>query len=252
MSNDSHSYIFFGKVFPERVNVYFSPPIVLNIKNEEAEIEGVLTIYVDLSQIAIRFESKQIVKNCYTLKNIIEDAIRMLLDTLGYTLGCGYDVEITSMIDSLGNPQIVFGVSIKPNIEEFKSKRPKTFQEIFPLFFDERGNYLRLCLSDLREAIRKPKDTGFFCFRAIESLTHYFANKNSLDKKKDSKKIWEIFKDEVGIIEEDIRSIMDYSDPVRHGGTINISPEERQKILDLTWEIVDKYVKFAKNGYKKI
>jgi len=245
MSAESSIYTFFGKIFPERANVNISP-IVMNIENKEAGISGVLKTSIAVSQVSAQFVCKQKVDNIFTLKNYVEDAIRLQVDVLGYTLSCGYDIEITSMIDSIGSPQTVFGVNFD-DIEEFKKKRPKDFNEIMKLFSDEKGNYLRLCMGDLREAVRNPKDAGFFCYRAIESLMQYFT-KNGLDRDK----TWHKFREDVGVRKEQIEYIKKFADPVRHGGSIYISPENSKKILNDAWEIVDKYILFASNGYKKI
>lgn len=219
----------------------------MDINNKEAGVIGSLKTSIDVSQVIAQFVCKQKVDNIFTLKNYVEDAIRLQVDTLGYTLSCGYDIEITSMIDSLGHPPTIFGVNFD-NIEEFKKKRPKNFIEMMKLFSDKKGNYLRLCLSDLREAIRNPKDAGFFCYRAIESLTQFFANQYGLKKEK----TWEKFREDVGIDQIQINYIRDFAAPVRHGGSVYISPEDRKKILNLTWDIVDKYILFACNGYQKI
>ena len=245
MTVDSYTYTFFGKIFPERANVNISP-IVMKVNNKEAGIIGVLKTSIVGSQLSAQFLCKQKVDNIFTLKNYADDAIRLQVDVLGYTLSCGYDIEITSMIDSLGNPQTVFGVNFD-NIEQFKKQRPKNFSEIMKLFSDEKGNHLRLCMGDLREAIRNPKDRGFFCYRAIESLMQYFV-KNGLDRDK----TWQIFRENVGVNKDQIDFIKKFADPVRHGTSIYISPENGKKILDHTWEIVDKYILFAANGYKKI
>ena len=116
-------YTFFGKIFPERAKVDFIP-ITTNLNIIEEQIEGTLKTYIFVSQILAQFVCERPMDNVYSLKNFVEDVIRLEVDILGYTLSCGYDVEITSMIDSIGNHQIVFGVNFYPNIEEFKKKHP--------------------------------------------------------------------------------------------------------------------------------
>jgi hypothetical protein len=122
------------------------------------------------------------------------------------------------------------------------------------IFSKENSEYLRLALSDLREAIRNPKDCGFFCYRSIECLRQYFVYKNNLDNQKNRDKIksWEILGKELDVDNDEIKSIIKpYADPARHGVRVYLSTTERQKIFDLTWKIIDNYVVYASNGYKK-
>jgi hypothetical protein len=248
VNNESYSYTFFGKVLPERANVSISQSF-MNIDFPDAGVKGELKLSIQLSQIFAQFTSLTNVDNIFTLRNYVDTAIRVPIDSLGYILGCGYDIEITSMIDYLGN-QVVFGVGIEGNVEEFKKNRPKDFPEILKLSSEKDGRYLQLCFSDMREAIRNSKDAGFFCYRAIESLTKFFATKHELDKTK-KKETWEKFRETLDIERDQIDFIQNFSEPVRHGDSKYISPEDMKKIYDYTWEMVDKYVVFAVNGYKK-
>lgn len=139
------------------------------VKSLDGDVDGVVRYSISLSQVTATFVVGRPVQNSYTLKNIVEDAIRVALDALGYTLACGYNLEIIQMIDSIGNPPVVFGVGI-PAIENSAASAGVKFENIVSIFVDRKGQYLQRCLADLREAIRAPKDTGFFCYRGIESL----------------------------------------------------------------------------------
>jgi hypothetical protein len=244
------TYIFFGKVLPERANVHI-PPQIAEVTDLNGKKIGEMTSFIVASQITIQVTLTQKFNEIITLKNDIEDAIRVQVDVLGYTNSCGYDIEITQVMDLSGNIQ-VFGVNIE-DTDKFPLKRPKKFFEIMPLISTEQGDYLRLCLSDLREAIRTPKDTGFFCYRSIECLRQYFVDINKLNnqKDKDRKKSWDIFKGELDIERLNIDFIKEYADPVRHGGKKSYSAAEGKKMLEITWEIIDKYIAYASNGYKK-
>ncbi|PKL57827.1 MAG: hypothetical protein CVV34_05495 [Methanomicrobiales archaeon HGW-Methanomicrobiales-5] len=253
MSPESYTYFFFGKVMPERANVNISP-LMGEMKNFNGEKIGEMKTSILVSQITAQItQNTQIQKydELLTIKNALEDAIRVQLDVLGYTNSCGYDIEITQVTDISGAVR-VFGVNVD-NTDQFPLKRPKNFSEIMPLFSTETGEYLRLSLSDLREAIRSPKDTGFFCYRSIECLRQYFVDANKLNnqKDKDRQKSWEILRSELDVDRQKIDFIKLYAGPVRHGGKKQYSAEEGKKMLDMTWEILDKYIIFACNGYKK-
>jgi len=250
MNNVVYIYTFFGKVFPERadVNIPLWTAPLLDLKQKKI---GEIKTFIGASQISIRITSSEklenIGMNIGLLKNFVEEWIRIQVDILGYTLGCGYDVEITQLIDPDGHTT-VYGVNLE-DVKAFEAKRPKKFLEIMNICRDPtKRDYLRLCLSDLREAIRCPKDIGFFCYRAIESLKRYFVD--TLNLENDEKKAWETFRSTLDIDRQKIEFIKQFADPVRHGGRKPFKAEEGKKILDYTWEIVDKYIVFAYNGYK--
>lgn len=173
--------------------------------------------------------------------------IRVALDALGYTLACGYDLEIIQMVDSVGNPPVVFGVGI-PAIEKSTASAGIKFENIVSIFGDRRGQYLSRCLADLREAIRAPKDTGFFYYRGIESLRQFFLQEM---KAKDDKVSWELLRSELAVDREEIETVKGLADPIRHGAGGGISDSERANVFTLTWNIVNKFIKYANAGYRK-
>lgn len=248
-AKDEYSYTFLGKVLPERVNVSI-PSLTLKIDYPDAKIKGTILLSIQLCQIYARFTSDEKIENILTLRNHVETAIRIPVDNLGYLLGCGYDIEIDSMIDYSGE-HTVFPVSITSNVNEFRNKRPKEFLELLKISSGREGKYLQYCLSDLREAILQNRGTGFYCYRAIESLSLFFADRNAIPKE-NKKEIWKKFRESLDIQREKIDFILKFSKPVRHGDTIYVSPEDMKKIFDYTYEIVDKYVIFAANGYKQL
>jgi len=244
--SEKFRYTFFGKAHPERCLVSIGE-LRIEIKNTEGEINGELVFYISLSQIVAVFSCDKQVENYLTLKNSVENLIRTAVDALGYTLACGYDIEIVDMIDSLGNAPIVFGVVI-PAIVSSAKDAGVTFLNIIDVFKDARGKYLMRCLADLREAIRVPGDTGFFCYRGIESLRQFFIHQ---EVAKDDKTSWEMLRTELNVDRSDLDEIKVFADPLRHGDFVAISDAERAKVFRLTWSIVNKFVKYANAGYKK-
>lgn len=239
-------YTFFGKVHPERCNVSISE-LRAQVKSLDGDVDGIVRHSISLSQVTATFECNRPVQNVYTLKNIVEEGIRVALDALGYTLACGYDLEIIQMIDSIGGPPIVFGVGISVINKSAESAGVK-FENIVSTYGDTKGQYLQRCLADLREAIRAPKDTGFFCYRGIESLRQFFLQEM---KAKDDRISWELLRSELAVERGDIEIVKGFADPIRHGGSGGISDEERAKVFTLTWNIVNKFIKYANRGYQK-
>lgn len=262
MTIESYTYIFRGTVLPERANVNISTPLTAEMTDLNGKKIGEMTTSIVASQITVhvtltqKFDEIFILKNdgknaIFTLKNDIEDAVRVLVDVLGYTNSCGYDVEIAQVKDSSGKVH-VFGVNTH-DVKKFPLKRPKTFSEIMPLLSAEQGDCLRLCLSDLREAIRSPKDKGFFCYRSIECLRQYFVNVNNLDNNKfeDRKKSWDILEHELDVGHDKVKTLEGSAKFARHGDKKPYSAAEGEEMLETTRGIIDKYIVYACNGYKK-
>lgn len=239
-------YTFFGKVYPERCNVSI-PEFRLRVDTPSDEIHGELKYSISLSQVTATFVCEKPIVNILTLKNCVEDAIRVGLDTLGYILACGYDFEVIVMTNSLGNGPVVFGVGI-PVIEKEASNAGISFEVIMELFKDAKGRYLQNCLANLREAIRVPKDTGFFCYRALKSLRQFFIHEKGASDKESS---WEMFRSELNVDRADIDGVKALADPVRHGAGVGISDAQRAKTFMLVWAIIIKYIKYGSAGYKK-
>jgi hypothetical protein len=110
MTSEGYSYIFFGKVIPERANVNISS---LNAEMSDLNEKklGEMKTSIIASQITVQVNLKQKFDEILTLKNAVEEAIRVQVDLLGYTNSCGYDIEISQVTDLAGNTQ-VFGVNI--------------------------------------------------------------------------------------------------------------------------------------------
>jgi hypothetical protein len=244
MVSDCVVYTFFGKVLPERTNVTIFQ-IAYRLVQPDTGIDGNLIVNIDLSQVTARFISSEEVIDLLTLKNYVHDAIRVELDILGYMNGCGYELEITQVADSLGNPPIIFGVGI-PVLENVS--RSVDFEKVMNLFQDNRGNYLRLCLADLREAIREPRDVGFFIYRAIESLMQSFRTDDSTEGKR---KGWESLRSELSVAQDNTRKLEKVANSFRHGETRYMSDAEKCDLFIIAWDIVGKYIEYACNGYQK-
>jgi hypothetical protein len=74
-------YTFFGKVYPERCNVSIKE-LHAQVKSPDGDVDGVVRYFISLSQVTATFVGGRPVQNIYTLKNIVEDVIRVALDAL--------------------------------------------------------------------------------------------------------------------------------------------------------------------------
>jgi hypothetical protein len=84
-------------------------------------------------------------------------------------------------------------------------------------------------------------DTGFYCYRAVESLRHHCAALNGLLDAEKAKQ-WEKFREVSGCEEDTLRAIKAAADPLRHGEPTDITSEYRTQLLTHTCGVVDAYL----------
>jgi len=240
----SHRYTFTGLVHPERATLSVSR-VVSQISARDAGVVGTLTTNIIVSQVTCTFETETVVPNVFTLRNLVSDAVRIVVDAVGFLYGHGYDVEIVQLIRPDSGDPLVFGVDIpvlKPSTPDLTSR----MNEVMRLFEDPRGAYLQNCFADLREAIRSPQDTGFFCYRALESLRQFFVEHGAA---KSDKASWEQLRSSLKVSRSDIDDIKTFADARRHGKGKGISDAERAEVFRKTWLIVNSHIDFSVSGY---
>jgi hypothetical protein len=240
---DELVYIFTGRVIPERATVNTSE-FIFGIPESEDVPEGKLCVQIIYSQIFARYFGSGAVKNILTLRNTVEDSVRVILDVLGYFKGYAYDAEITQMIKPFSTENVVFGVDVAA-IGGLVEKSGISIEDIFKVLFKPGGVYLREAFSDVREAMKSPRDTGFYCYRSIESLMNCCAKMNNISVKNNKSRAWREFRTTYSIEESDIKWIKEFADPPRHGDFLKetrMTDKNRADLFKKTWEIINKYI----------
>lgn len=238
------AYIFTGRVMPERANVNVSA-VPIQFQATDAGVSGNGVISVVVSQVSVTLNTETVNVDLGTLKNYVEYIVRTLVDAFGYFSGRGYDVEITSVIEPNGK-QTVFGVGIH-ELEEAQRERPLGFHEIIEVM--NKSVHLSRALGDLRESIRTPWDTGFFCYRAIECIRQSF--KREEDGKDDSPS-WERLRDALCIDRSWINYLIKFAKPQRHGETPYMSGKDRDSAMQHAWKVVDRFCVYVQRGFQKL
>jgi hypothetical protein len=214
------TYVFTGKVLPERAVVDVSASMSFGVRAEEAGIafDAVVSIGVSQVSVMVRTEDKNI--DVATLKNYVGDLVKAIVDTNGYLMGRGYDVVIDSVVSPDGR-QTVFGVGIL-ELEKTQGERPLQFRDVFQLAL--KSQHLQRALGDLREAIRSSMDTAFFCYRATEDIMQYFRKEEDGD---DRGLGWERMREALRIDRSWIDYLKGTADLQRHGLAPYTSGENR-------------------------
>lgn len=237
-------YTFYGIVLPERAAVTINGFPILAFKAPDAGFGGEIKFSIDVSKISITVRITEGNPDIFTLRNYVESIIRSNVDFLGYIKGCGYDLELSSATDELGN-HTVFGVDIA-RIAKQESIRPIAVQDFLTLL--PQSNELRRALADLRQSIRSSSDTGFYCFRALECLRHYFV----LDSDSKEAASWKRMEKALNYKRSFIRPLDTFGGDQRHGKDIYMSAENREDCMEKAWKIVDRFCIYIKNGEKNL
>jgi len=232
--------IFTGTVLPERAKVEVSPSqrLVLQIPESDAVIDILLSVL--LSQVSVAVEVKEGGIDLATLRNTVDYVLRIYLDGLGYALGHAYDLEITSAATDDG-AHIVFGVDV-PILVSQRTERPFTPGETIQLALDHPP--LRRALADLRQAMRTPGDTGFYCYRAIEAIRRDFVE----NFKEARAAAWERLRTKLRVSRSWIDPLETRSLPQRHGEVTFMTDSERSDSFDRAWKVIDRYCQYLAQG----
>lgn len=238
---ETNTYIFSGRVLPERAPLHASE-FSATVPAADGVPEGNLSIQIAASQVAARFVCAGTVNNIETLRNVVEDATRTLLDAVGFHRGYAYDMEIVQMIRPDWGEKRVFGIDV-PVLAKACERAGLEFRDIMAKLREPDGAYLRHALADLREAIKSPKDTGFFCYRAVESLKNCVAARNGVSSV--DAKGWILFRECYSIDKKQITAIKAFADPARHGDFSDLNQltdEARSRLFTGAWQIVARFI----------
>jgi hypothetical protein len=123
-----------------------------------------------------------------------------------------------------------------PELQDSASERPIPTEAFFNLALT--NSYLRSALSDLNSAITSPNDTGFYCYRAIETLMQEFKQPGE-----ESKVAWPKLRDALQVTQAWIKPLTDNSLSNRHGELKGLSGNERSFLMKRAWMLVYRFAR---------
>lgn len=232
-------YLFSGVVLPERAQL--SLQFTLGFSHIASGINGAAKVSIVLNQVAVWVESEHD-WDAFDLRNVVKNIVQSHLAMVGYLKGYAYDFEITRVLSPSRGIDYVFGIDVPCIAEQGKSV---DLQDALSKLRDKtngpNGVFLHRCFSDLVSAMKHADDTGFYCYRAIESLRHHCAATHGLTVAEKSRQ-WEKFREVSRCEEQTLRIVKSAADPLRHGNVSGVSSEDRAKLLSSTWAVVDGYL----------
>lgn len=233
------TYLFEGVVLPERaqLSVQFS----VQFTHITSGISGKADVSVVLNQVAVWVDTEA-EWDIFDLRNTIRNLLQNELAVIGYLEGHVYDLEVTRVLNRTLGIDYVFGIDIPCIAERNKSiDKLERLTLIRQKTTGRDGVLLHRCFNDLAMAMKSPEDTGFYCYRAIESLRQHCILKFSLPPDNKAEQ-WQKLRETAGCDEATIRDIKSAADPVRHGDISSITSQDREALFMKTWNIVDGYI----------
>ena len=245
MNDSKYTYSLSGKILPERAVVNL-PQVVKVLASPEGNIPPGWEVVISIvrSQLAATLTTNQPVDDLRNMRERVESIIRYCVDTLGFLLACGYDVELTQVVELTTGNHNVFGVDVQGVRGKDTYTDPEileSFQRILQVGADKQ-QWLRRALVDFREAIRSYEDTPFLCFRAIEDLRQRFVSGNDSDVKK----TWKEMTVRLAVPRETVDYVWNELRPVaislRHGAEATANRDSRTRMLRVTWDLINRFI----------
>ena len=212
-----------------------NPPLRLRVKGIEAE-ECELTLLLSGGiYLAITITTMSVINDIATFRNQIATICKSIYDAATFLHGQAVGVELLSLTEVETNRFWTFRDSV-PELSQSANERLLPTEEFINLAISNA--YLRSALADLNEAITSPNDTGFYCYRAIETLMQEFKQPGETE----SKDAWPRFREALQVTQEWITPLTDSSISNRHGELKALSGEERVFLMKRSWTLLYRFV----------
>jgi hypothetical protein len=237
------TFILAGRVIPEKAGVNIHP-VKISFVARVAGFQGEITVSVISSQICVRLETRDLDVPKDTMKNYVEHTVRTIVDLYGITEGNGYYTEISYMVDPQGQ-QTILGNPLR-ELKEIEMERPLSFQKLLPVIV--KSHLLPRVLEDLREAVRSPFDTGFLCYRAIDTIRKNFIQEDDFEDRQS----WERMLEKLRIDAGWMASIQDFAKSQGFIGPMYIPESERRAALEKSWKVVYRYCIYVINNLEPL
>ncbi len=240
-------WTFFGRIHPERFPLNFGPipdwtsralDLCYRIGFRIVNGQVIATVAVD--------EGHVDEATMPTLRNLVENDIRVATDLAGFQWGGSFDVDISSAVSDEGTT-VVFGSTI-PILTHKRQGQSNSVES--GLFFDAVNSIpARMVLANFRQAIRNPVDTAFFCYRAIEAMMQDVKTPDERGKRLSNSQegvVWERLRNFLHIDRTALNAIKAHANDPRHGRVSQITDAERAKVFTLTDDIIRRYLTFLR------
>lgn len=239
--NSLLKYIFSGLVHPQRapLTLAFPSGSGISFTHQESRISGSCSVQIYNNHVTVAFSTETQIDDMLTARNMIADAVGLLVDSVSLLTVYHYSVELISVYDVANDSTQVFGIDC-PGLS--RDGWFPASNEVLQ-FFDVAGRnaLYRRALTDFRLAQIVVSDTAFLCYRAIESILQNFAESKGISDKNTLAKL-QVLYSELNVDSTAVEFLRDRSKMTRHGRVEYMSGPDRVKALRIAREIL---VRFA-------
>lgn len=231
--SENHVVHFVGIVHPQSGSWYFDGPIELTRDGAAVTI----TIMNSTFRASVR---TQAIADLDSLWNQTASDVRTALDSLSYLRAAPINIELVGgTMDDRAHIGIALAWDALAANAEGHFDGSTTGPVLKAAYADAQ---VRHALADLRMALEYVDDTGFYCYRAIESIRQCYIAEGQGDEGSARRMSWSRMRDELSIERSEIDVVTDLAKPRRHGQHSAISSDERFEALALARRIVRAYI----------
>lgn len=230
-----------GRVVPERQRFQHEGRRLYS-KNPDSGIEICLIFGVVDNQLIAKIIGEIGAQSNAALCNCVRQAENIVLNIEAFTSGRVFELDIVGIMREKANLSDGSMEFHYLDNHEFIADRVGSLDAscIWELCIHDDGLPLRMCLNDLRMALKEQNDAPFYCYRAVETIKNHVAFASH-----DNDKLqWEVTRDTLGVEKAKVMTIKKLADPLRHGKSIRFTGAEWRNIVLIAWEITEAYMKW--------
>jgi hypothetical protein len=176
----TEAYMFTGRILPER-QAFNLESQRLYVRDDQRGLDACLIFGVMDNQLVGRLIGKIGHLSNFTLKMIVDQAAKDVMNAIAFTTGRLYGIDligVTKESGDRGDGSIAFHYFDNSD-EVIANRTPSvTVRELASLFITANGIPVRRCLSDLRMALTEHIDSPYYCYRALETIRGHLGAKH--------------------------------------------------------------------------
>jgi hypothetical protein len=240
------TYIFSGLVHPQRAHLTLAFPSGAGISftHQESQVSGRCSVQIYNNHITVAFTTEAQIADMLTARNMVADAVSLLIDGVSLLTVLHYSVELISVHDVTNDSTQVFGIDC-PGLS--RDGWFPASNDILQLFdFAGRNALYRRALTDFRLAQIVVSDTAFLCYRAIESILQIFAENKGISEKNTTAKLQALYA-ELNVSPDAVYFLRNRSKMTRHGRVEYMSGADRVRALRIAREILMRFAAKARD-----
>ena len=229
-----------GRIIPER-KTFGHDGFRLHVKEPDSGIDICVIFGVIDNQLAAKVIGEVGDQSNVALWNIVTQAEQIMLNAEAFTSGRVFDVDVVGLLrESAIRSDRSMSFHYKDNTHDLISNRSSAFsaRQIWDLCIGDEGLALRMCLNDLRMALKEQNDAPFYCYRAVEMIKNHIGSKCGGNEKQQ----WEVTRDTLNVERKKLDIIKDLADPLRHGRRITFKGAEWRQVILISWEVTEAYM----------